>query len=570
MQPTTPPPATSNALKRYGPLIAIVAVIAIVGVIVAVKHGSNSSSTSTGTSTTTAPGGYHPAGVLSWQQAEAEGKTKSIDWGSRCDTTRGTLAYPSFFAGQCFAPFHGNNGGATSPGVTGDSIKIVLYQAQEQDPVLKYIEGSIADSDTNAQTAQTVRDWVSFYQHYYETYGRKVDLITYTATGESTDEVAARADATQIAETYHPFGVVGGPILTAAFGNQLIADHIMCFDCMPLQPNAFYAQHAPYAVSLTMNGDEGQVHLANFIGKELANHDAIYAGDKKFQTETRKFGEIYITTGKDAETQQSHFEQRLATFGVHIDPVLAYTSPTTLQTDGPGLIAKLKAAGVTSVIFVGDPVAPGPITKAATSQGYFPEWILTASALTDTTIFARTYDQQQWAHAFGVSFLAARTDPKVSGGLYVYNWYFGHKPPAKTGAATIAPEFNLIFAVLQELGPAVTPQNFQNALFSGAPTPSAITQPSLSFGNHGRWPYTDYLGIDDATLVWWNPTAKGPDELGTEGTGMYEYVDGGKRYLPNQWPATAPKFFDTSNSVTIYTSPPKSEQVPTYPSPAGG
>jgi hypothetical protein len=122
--------------------------------------------------------------------------------------------------------------------------------------------------------------------------------------------------------------------------------------------------------------------------------------------------------------------------------------------------------------------------------------------------------------------------------------------------------------VLQGVGPDLTPQRFADALLAAPPTPRAITQPSLSYGNKGIWPFTDYLGIDDATLVWWNTTATGPDELNTQGTGMYEYVDGGKRYLPNQWPSTLPKMFDTSNSVTIYHEPPASEQVPNYPSPA--
>ena len=107
---------------------------------------------------------------------------------------------------------------------------------------------------------------------------------------------------------------------------------------------------------------------------------------------------------------------------------LTYASPVTI--DSTGLIAKLKAAGVTSVIFSGDPVAPGPLTTAATNQDYFPEWIISGAALTDTAIFARTYDQRQWAHAFGVSFGAARTDPRVSGAIYLYDWFFGKNPPA--------------------------------------------------------------------------------------------------------------------------------------------
>jgi hypothetical protein len=212
-------------------------------------------------------------------------------------------------------------------------------------------------------------------------------------------------------------------------------------------------------------------------------------------------------------------------------------------------------------------VAPETLTRAATAQNYFPEWIITGAALTDTAAFARTYDQRQWAHAFGVSFGAARTG--VTGAIPLYKWYFGHNPPDLTAAAVSVIDASLFYAVIQDVGPDLTAQNFQKALFAAAPTPSAITQPSLSWGNHGIWPGTDYGGTDDATEVWWNPSISGPDELGRQGKGLYEYVDGGKRYLPGHWPTEATKAFQTAGAVSIYAKAPAAERVPNYPSPAG-
>ena len=107
--------------------------------------------------TTTAPGGFHPRGRCPGPRPRRRGKTKSIDWGSRCDTTTGKLKYPYYFAGECYAPFKGDNGGATYQGVTSRSIKVVLYLAEANDPILNYIEGSIADTDTNEQTIETVQ-----------------------------------------------------------------------------------------------------------------------------------------------------------------------------------------------------------------------------------------------------------------------------------------------------------------------------------------------------------------------------------------------------------------------------
>ncbi|MCU1389838.1 MAG: hypothetical protein JWL72_3176, partial [Ilumatobacteraceae bacterium] len=41
----------------------------------------------------------------------------------------------------------------------------------------------------------------------------------------------------------------------------------------------------------------------------------------------------------------------------------------------------------------------------------------------------------------------------------------------------------------------------------------AISQPSLSWGSHNIWPDPDYVGIDDGTEIWWDPSASGPDEI---------------------------------------------------------
>src|SRR5258708_40088943 len=197
--PPIPPPPSRVFLRRYGPLIAILAVLGVVaGVLLSSRGGPKASGT------TTTAGGSHSAGALSWSQAAAEGKTKSINWGSRCDTTTGKLKYPYYFAGQCYAPFTGKNGGATYQGVTAHSVKVVLYLAEPNDPILTYIEGSIADTDTNQQTSETVQGYIKFLQTYYETYGRTIALVPFVATGNATDEVAARADAPPIAQPIHP------------------------------------------------------------------------------------------------------------------------------------------------------------------------------------------------------------------------------------------------------------------------------------------------------------------------------------------------------------------------------
>ena len=185
------------------------------------------------------------------------------------------------------------------------------------------------------------------------------------------------------------------------------------------------------------------------------------------------------------------------------------------------VITKMKAAGVTTIVFNGDPVAPRDFTKEATAQEYFPEWVVAAATLVDVTAFARTYDQEQWKHAFGVTQLAARTPSDQIGPFFIYKWFTGVDPPADGSIGVIAPNPALFFAVLQDVGPNLTPETFRDAAFAlpGTSDGLAISQPFLSYGDKGYWPAKDYSGVDDATAIWWDPTVSGPDEIRKDGVG---------------------------------------------------
>ena len=165
---------------------------------------------------------------------------------------------------------------------------------------------------------------------------------------------------------------------------------------------------------------------------------------------------------------------------------------------------------------------------------------------------------------------AARTPSEQIGAFHIYKWFTGVDPPADGSIGVIAPNPALFFAVLQAVGPNLTPQTFHDAAFAlpGTSQGLAISQPFLSYGEKGYWPEPDYLGVDDATAIWWDPTVTGPDEIRKDGVGMYQFVDGGQRYLPGQWPAVD-KMFDPAGAVALYTTPPPGEAPGDYPSPAG-
>jgi ABC-type branched-subunit amino acid transport system substrate-binding protein len=591
--------SSSNNLKKWGPIGAIVLVVAaIIGIVVVT--GGDDDGGDAGADTTTAvtepaasdttestaptgseptdsqPEGTEPDGggggeityPLSFSQAQEQGI--EVAWDERCDTERGTLAVRDYFAPECYAPFEGDNGGATSRGVTADTIKVVLYQGPDEDPIINYLSDAVAVDDTNAESEQTARDMLEMYQAYYEFYGRALELETYVSTGLANDEVTARADAVRIAEDYEPFVVLGGPALTSAFADELAARQVMCIGCTPGQPPEWYAERDPYVWGLAIGARQARAHAQEFISKQLIGGNAVHAGDEAFQTQPRRFGHVYISSSPESETIATEFVDALRAEGADLAEVLPYTlDPTTIQSQASQIIAKLKASGVTSVILAADGIAPREFTREATDQEYFPEWVIVAPALADLTAFGRTYDQEQWAHAFGVTHGAARVTPEISGYYALYQWWKGTEPPAKDTIGLLMPNFALLTAVLQGTGPNLTPETWRDALFAADGTVAAISQPYLKWGDTGIWPYTDYSGVDDATLIWWDPTATGPDEIRKDGTGMYQFVDGGTRFLPGEWPSED-RLFDPEGAVAIYEIAPPGEAPPDYPSPAGG
>ena len=577
MQPassTSPGAKSSSALKKWGPIAAIVAVIAVVVIVITTSGGGDSDSgdavspgdsvSETVTPDTAGDGSWtYP---LSYPQAEEMGIEDTIEWGERCDTERGRLAVVDFFAPFCMAPFEGDNGGATSTGVTAETITIVHYQGPDNDPIIGYITDAVKVDDTNAQEFDTVANLLPYYEQFYEFYGRKVEIVRYESTGLATDEVTARADAQRIVEEYKPFAVIGGPALTNAFADELAARDVTCISC-GVGSSAWYAERDPYVWGIDGGAAQKQVHVAEFIGKQLAGKPAVHAGDEFVDT-VRKFGFIYVESSSESKILADQMVERLDAVGARPAEVLPYVlDPGSIQQTASQIIAKLKASGVTTVILSTDPVAPRDFTREATAQEYFPEWIVAAATLTDTTAFGRSYDQQQWAHAFGVTSLAVRLNPDISGIYSVYKWFTGEEPPAGDSMGVFMPPFQLLFSALQSTGPNLTSENLATAIRSFQ-TDKAISQPWLSWGDHDIWDEPDYNGIDDATLFWWDSEAEGPDEIRKVGKGMIVYVDGGKRYLPGEW-GEEDRLFVKDGGVSIYDAPPEGEEPPSYPRPGG-
>ena len=556
----------SKALKRYGP-IGLVAVI-VAGVIAFSGGGKDGTSTST---TTTSVGSRSDL-PKTFQEATADGTADSISWASGCDTTRGTLKIPIAAAPPCVEPWDAtrDNGGATAQGVTAKEILVVLYKGQPDPLQQAIVEGAGADTDPNAVN-QTSTDYIKLFSDVYETYGRTVRIVNVEATGGPDDATAAQADALRAIDL-KPFAVIGSPT-TSAWYQEISHAGLVCVGCATAATADQVAAGAPYLWPSGPSPEQADVHLLEMLGKQLVGKPAKFAGDAALQGQPRVFGWIQAETQTDQyKARNDAFEKSFAAdYGGKIATRFTYQFDPSKGADiGTAAIARMKAAGVTSVILSVDPLIPANITQEATAQNYFPEWIIGPSVLADTTIFGRTYDQKQWTHAIGLGLTTARSSRETSDSYVVYQWYFGKKPPVNS-QAVLAPSPERFALGVHLAGPKLTPETFAQGLFRVPRSKTALTTARDSWGK-GVWPELDYNSSDDATTVWWDPTATGKDEAGNQGTGMLAYVDGGRRYLPGEWPTDPIPWFDKTGAVAIYDKRP--DPAPDYPawpgSPAAG
>jgi hypothetical protein len=551
-------PDRGSRLRRWGPVVGVLAVVAIVAGIAFVSGDDGDGG---GTSTTAEGPVERPEGAISWSMAEEQGL--DVDFPDTCDTRTGQVAIPFFFRSECFANAD-DNGGATARGVTGDSIKVVAWIPAEDDPVRSLLLQRIGFDATNAQIREAYEGYAEIFQRYYQTYGRRVDLEFLEASGSILDNTAARADAVKAAEEMGAFAVLGGPLIGSGWTDELHARNVVCIACPGISDGE------PTVFSFPPSSGQIRTHLATYVGRKLAGHKAEFAGED-LRDEDRVFGHLALGLSESDERGADVLQEQLADEGVELAEQILYPlDPGRAAELATNAVTRMKDSGVTTVLVQADPILLPAFTQEATKQGWFPEWVLGGAPFVDTTVFARTFDEQQWEHAFGISYFPPQVAEDINPPVTLYEWFHGEPPPVEGTIPLLLlyPQVALFFTGLEFAGPELTVDTFHDGIFLAPPTPRATTQPSLSYGEH-RWSEPDYAGIDDMLEVWWDADAEGPDEAGDEGQGLYRYVDGARRYLADEWNDEV-KVYETEGSVTIIERIPRDEQPPDYPSPARG
>ncbi len=438
----------------------------------------------------------------------------------------------SLYSAPCAGAFTGSNGGATSPGVTGTEIRVVvgILGPLPTDPP----QGAVPTSEQPGETGgvRTLRIYQDYLNQRFQFYGRRLRLYVKHIRRSPTN---ARADAQEAIASFDPFATFvlrgAGPTYISEFARRRRSVVAQSGAGVPLS-HRFYADRAPYVAGWNPDATAVARMYAEYVCTRLANRPAIHAGSGVDRTKTRRFG-LLTYSGEGFEHNHAEMvaalQQRCA-----LDPAVDVEF-TLGDPNQPGsgegasrqatAMAQMKAAEVTTMLFLAESVSLSPFVNAADANNYEPEWIIPGSGGTETNAGAKTLSPTQWRHAFGINFGEIARPQDETDAFRAYR----SVDPDRDPVAPIDSGFPALLQIangIQQAGPTLTPETFRRGLSA---IPKRLPDPIWSIG--GGYSPQDPTYHDYVSEVWWD--ARAPDAV--DGTlGAYHHTREGRRYTYGQ------------------------------------
>lgn len=420
----------------------------------------------------------------------------------------------------CVPAFSGDNGGATSRGVTADAVKVGVPK-------------TVYDATTDMSTM------VRYFNARYQFYGRRLEVVPIPDSGNGNISVADMVADAAAAEQAGVFAVLGYPEKEGAeyvFYNELARRKILSVQWYSLSAASQrdLAAYAPYQWGFLPAVDDIMRNYSELVCKQLKDQPPVggpYA--PTVDTSRRRWGILRQTfaNGEPAVDLQP-LESGLKACGVsYVKKDLRVSSNAATAAS---VMTELRDAGVTSVLtFFTAPGMGTIVHPAASSQAFYPEWWISNYVLNDNDGNAFVWpDRRQSGNTMGLMsnnrFNAAKDSPAYWAGREVDSSY----------ALSYSYSYPMLLTLasgIQMAGPRLTPQAFEDGLFQARfPNPGAGAAPyyqaTVGFGP------LDHTMYEDFAPVWYSPT---DTSYWTGRQGAYCYVDRGRRYGLGEWPTRA-------------------------------
>lgn len=489
----------------------------------------------------------------------ADGQVAVVESGADC---RGDARQVGISVWQpaCVAWTPGtDNGGATARGVTADEVHVNFNLAN-----LNVAEFAIGTAAGIQQSPEQIRTYVELWRRYYnnhtQTYGREV-VFNYVE-GSGSDDAALRADVRRAAVENESFAFIGACCNRAQLQEGGAQSLVQVTS--PGQPLADDLAQNPYAISRAPTVEWVFADAGQYICNRLAGRKAKWAGDPLIASSDRKFGLLFSAgAGASGPPQQSAvplLEQALANCGVSLAAKVGISGDTAAWVnEAPNAIARMRSAGVTTIVFFAPILSQVFMTQAADLLGYIPEWYVGGTCCNDAVIVNRAASANQTAHFFGTSNQFAWFKDDAGTFEAVREAVIGNdrQPLPDVGSSGSAtnnaaltgtiwwPLTQAFFGCLQMAGPNLTPETWR----AGCELYGSAGGYLNDFGFPTRFFTRDapFL-IQDQAEWYWDRNTPCVDESNRPGTGCTRWWGNGRRTGFQAWPNSEPDLFNPATA----------------------
>jgi hypothetical protein len=429
----------------------------------------------------------------------------------------------------CVPYWQGDNGGATSRGVTADTIKIAMPTVYTSPLARSVLEG--------------------FFNKRFEFYGRKIQLVSAGGGSECVGFKAAAADL----EAHGFFGVLDQNHDDAScFYAELARRKIVGTSGISLFTESRLRELAPYTWQYPMSDDREFAAIGEWTCNRLVGRNAEFAKGLQLN-QPRKFGIIVQYNNPDREPDTSPIEQALRRCGSPLSAIYRMKQSADGQENlnqSQSAILAMERANVTSVICLCQIFAEAFLGSYATGQAYFPEWLLSTYGGNDFNFLIRSVgwpESEQRTQILGTSMLPrqANTDDQP------FWWMIQEMNPNVrkddlegygSNIQNIYRAMLLMASGLQMAGPHLTPESFEAGLHQAVfPNPEHRNRPGkVGFADK------DHSMTNDTVEFWWSEAEPSPDDVGSNGgsPGTLCYIDRAERRDNGRFPKGRSTFFD--------------------------
>jgi hypothetical protein len=406
------------------------------------------------------------------------------------------------YAPLCVTRYSGNNGGATSHGVTASTITAVFRRTNSVEEKAAFAAVASAAPGTDDQYLSDLRTYVNYFNNTFELYGRHVQVVDYNGVGDNIQEDSgqdiqgAQADAATAAAKGGFVDLSSSPTLasTQLYEEALASQHVIALGVLGL-PQSWLVAHAPYEYSIAPDGTLAAQAIINGVCQRMAGMPAEFAGNPLYQHTNRVFGLVTPDNPQYVELGQE-VTAGIKGCGSSVKQWSRYSiDVSTMEQQSLGIVGQMSASGVTTVLCVCDPVMEVFMSDNANAQGYSPEW-LPVSWLDP---LGRVTNQNEEAHALTAYWIAfpPLTQNEATQVFKLANP--AGRPQEKYYAEAYWTALYL-FDVLQQAGPNLNPATFERGAFSIPPSAAGM------FGTwRGR---TNSFSIATSVQIqYWDPNA---------------------------------------------------------------